>query len=445
MHADADCIARAAEDRRNCLRVEPLPRREQQELSLLVAKLEQGGGDGSFGRLRSERCGDVTLQCLVEPATSPLTANMVCDYPSRRGVQPIESRVALRDPVQAPPGNGECLGNDVRGVIGRKAAKRETEHAVVVRVVELREVPAPLLRSHFGHSSLLVESRSTCYSGNVRLEAGHFMVMLRILLATAVLAATAAAPPPNTPLPTTPRAAATALTQTTSSLRAQIDAWRAHGAGLPAPKDLVLLALYQQRLTRLLSSRPALAAAVLSLLPAQLRGFSRDVIVAHRDLVAITPPLRPHALRVGQPAAPNKLLSYYRAAMRRFGVPWNVLAAVNFVESAFGKLRSSSAAGAQGPMQFMPSTWRTYGLGGDVHNPRDAIMGAANYLRAAGASRSIRHALHAYNPSSLYVDAVLRYARRIGSEIDAFFTFYDWQVFVRTTAGEKRLTGPGIP
>jgi membrane-bound lytic murein transglycosylase B len=96
-------------------------------------------------------------------------------------------------------------------------------------------------------------------------------------------------------------------------------------------------------------------------------------------------------------------------------------------------------------MQFIPSTWRKYGLGGDVHKPRDAIMGAANYLRAAGASRNIRRALHAYNPSSLYVDAVLRYARRIRTDIDTFYTFYNWQVFVRTTSGEKRLTGPGVP
>ena len=57
-----------------------------------------------------------------------------------------------------------------------------------------------------------------------------------------------------------------------------------------------------------------------------------------------------------RPAA--DLLGYYREAQRRFGVPWNVLASVNFVETKFGKLRSASAAGAQGPMQFMPATWR---------------------------------------------------------------------------------------
>jgi membrane-bound lytic murein transglycosylase B len=139
------------------------------------------------------------------------------------------------------------------------------------------------------------------------------------------------------------------------------------------------------------------------------------------------------------------LLAHYREAQRRFGVQWNVLAAVNFVESKFGKLRSASAAGAQGPMQFMPATWRRYGLGGNVHDPHDAILGAANYLHASGAPRDPRRALHAYNPSTAYVDAVLRYARRIGSGGTMFYALYNWQVFVKTPQGDRRVTGPGLP
>jgi membrane-bound lytic murein transglycosylase B len=254
----------------------------------------------------------------------------------------------------------------------------------------------------------------------------------------------AAAPPaPNAPLPTTASSIAAALADTTTSLDDAIAAWRAGGAQAPASRDLVLLALYQQRLTRLLSNRPPLARATVPQLAPTLRAFVRDVVVAHRELVAITPPLRTRAPRVGRAAPASKLLSYYHEAERRFAVPWRVLAAVNFVESAFGKLRSASAAGAQGPMQFMPATWRAYGLGGDIHDPHDAILGAANYLRASGARHDIRRALHAYNPSPSYVDAVLRYARQIGADVDAFYTFYNWQVFVRTTAGVKRLTGPG--
>ncbi|HZC28676.1 MAG TPA: lytic transglycosylase domain-containing protein, partial [Gaiellaceae bacterium] len=214
------------------------------------------------------------------------------------------------------------------------------------------------------------------------------------------------------------------------------------GATARPSEELVLDALYQQRLTRLLAQRRQLATHVLPLLPARLRAFVRDVVAAHRELVAITPPLQTRTPRVGPAAPARRLLSYYREAQRRFGVRWYVLGAVNFVESAFGKLRSASAAGAQGPMQFMPATWRVYGLGGNVRDPRDAILGAANYLRASGARHDIARALHAYNPSPTYVDAVLRYARQIRADVDAFYTFYNWQVFVRTSGGVKRLTGP---
>jgi len=79
-------------------------------------------------------------------------------------------------------------------------------------------------------------------------------------------------------------------------------------------------------------------------------------------------------------------------------------------------------------MQFEPATWAAYGLGGDVHDPRDAILGAANYLHANGAPGDDRAALFHYNPSSLYVDAVSRYARRIERDPLAFYAFYAWPV-----------------
>ena len=61
-----------------------------------------------------------------------------------------------------------------------------------------------------------------------------------------------------------------------------------------------------------------------------------------------------------------------------------VEAAVNLVESAFGRVGNTSSAGAQGPMQFLPATWKAYGLGGDIHSPRDAVLGAGNYLHQSG-------------------------------------------------------------
>jgi membrane-bound lytic murein transglycosylase B len=262
------------------------------------------------------------------------------------------------------------------------------------------------------------------------------------MLLPLVLALAIAAPPPSTPLPRTSGQAAQALTETSARLRVEIDAWRKLGAPKP-PNDVTRDALYQQRIYRLLAQNVTLARATLPKLTS-IGLFARDVVTAHRELVAITPPLRLKAVRVGPAASPADLLRFYREGERRFGVPWHVLAAVNFVESAFGKLRSASAAGAQGPMQFMPSSWRAYGMGGNVHDPHDAILGAANYLRAAGAKRDIRTALHAYNPSRYYVDAVLRYARDIKADVDTFYDFYAWQVYVKTPSGSVRLTGPGV-
>ncbi|MFY9580226.1 MAG: lytic transglycosylase domain-containing protein [Gaiellaceae bacterium] len=269
----------------------------------------------------------------------------------------------------------------------------------------------------------------------------HFLTLGAALT---VVASAAGQPSPNQPLPQTPKTTARALVDTTDSLRKAIDAWRA-STSAAVPNDVTLYALYEQRLYRLLSDNAPRARATFQRLPRPLAAYARDVVVAHRELVRLTPPLRTRMVHVGPAAPAADLLRWYHEAERRFGVAWRVLAAVNFVESAFGKLRSASAAGAQGPMQFTRSSWRKYGLGGNVHDPHDAILGAANYLRAAGARRNIRRALYAYNPSQLYVDAVLRYARRIGADIHAYYSFYSWQVFVRTTSGVRRVTGPGLP
>jgi membrane-bound lytic murein transglycosylase B len=204
----------------------------------------------------------------------------------------------------------------------------------------------------------------------------------------------------------------------------------------------VLYALYQQRLYRLLARDRGLARATLVRVSERLAKTGRDFVAAHRELYRLTPPITSARIKVGRAPPAHTLLGYYREGQRRFRVSWNVLAAVHFVESKFGKLRSASAAGAQGPMQFLPATWRAYGLGGNVHDPHDAIIGAANYLHASGAPRNLRRALYAYNHSTAYVDAVLRYARRIAADRTTFYALYCWQVFVKTPNGDRRVTGP---
>jgi membrane-bound lytic murein transglycosylase B len=258
------------------------------------------------------------------------------------------------------------------------------------------------------------------------------------------LFALASPPAPDAPLPQQPALVAKALTETDADLRAAIARWTPKSA--PAPRDVVLYALYEQRLYRRLARDTKLAAATLPALTPALRAATRDLLLAHRELYRLTPPLPARAtVKVGNSAPAATLLAYYREADRRFRVPWNVLASVNFVESKFGKLRNASASGAQGPMQFLPATWARYGLGGNVHDTHDAILGAANYLHASGAPRNMRRALHAYNPSPAYVDAVLRYARTMRADRAMFYELYNWQVFLKTGRGERRVTGPGLP
>jgi membrane-bound lytic murein transglycosylase B len=183
-----------------------------------------------------------------------------------------------------------------------------------------------------------------------------------------------------------------------------------------------------QRAMRTLSRHPTLAAATIRLLPPRLARETRDITVALRELHRLSAGWPPHRIRVGAAEPLERLDAHYRLAQRRFGVGRHVLAAVNFVESQFGRLRNDSVSGAQGPMQFMPATWRVYGMGGDIHEPRDAILGAANMLRRNGAPSSYARALYRYNPSPLYVDAVRRYARVIARDRGALGFLYLWEV-----------------
>ena len=243
-------------------------------------------------------------------------------------------------------------------------------------------------------------------------------------------------PPPTARIPATARPLAQALTQTERSLDHAIDRW---DPSTRPPRDVTLLALYEQRIIRVLGERPRLARAVVKLDPA-----AADDVAARVDLKALVAasPVPRASPNVGPAPPAAKLLAWYREAERRFHVRWQLLAAVNFVESAFGKVRNTSTAGAQGPMQFETATWRAYGLGGNVHDPHDAILGAANYLASNGGATRERDALYHYNSSRLYVDAVARYAKRIARDRHAFFRYYSWQVYFRTVGGYRRVTGP---
>jgi hypothetical protein len=254
-------------------------------------------------------------------------------------------------------------------------------------------------------------------------------------------------PQPDAWIPRAPDRLAHALDATTRSLRVAIERWTTEGevSSGRAPLDVQLLALYQQRIYRMLARDPALARDVVARLSPSVAREARINVSAGSDLLSLASPVsRPGLIRTQAPEPPGVLLGFYREAEERFGVAWQVLAAVNYTESKFGRVVSASSAGAQGPMQFIPSTWAAYGLGGDVHDPHDAILGAANYLHASGAPGNYRVALYHYNPVPEYVDAVMRYARQMTRDPRTFYAFYNWQVFVLTKHGDLRLTGPGV-
>jgi len=252
-------------------------------------------------------------------------------------------------------------------------------------------------------------------------------------------------PGPDAPLPSGARALAGELVRDRDALYAAIDDWRSSGdpgAGGPPP-EVGVHALREQRIYRLLGRRPALARGVVAALPARLRAEARDNVLARRELSRIVsvrygPPPK---IAIGRAEPADVLREHYRRAWRRFRVGPPLLAAVNFVESGFGRLRNRSISGARGPMQFIPATWAAYGLGGDIADPRDAILGAANYLRANGAPGDETRALHRYNPSTHYVRAISAYARRIRADWRRFYGYYAWAVYVR----DERRTGPGRP
>ena len=235
-------------------------------------------------------------------------------------------------------------------------------------------------------------------------------------------------------LPATPEAIATRLVQLETTIRN------------PATPDGALppLAHQQQVIYRVLARQRALADAVVRLLPPDWQQVARRHLKARREFLAMhhgpARSLLP-AWRIIAPRPADELLRHYREASAATGIAWEVLAAVNLVESGMGRIDGVSVANAHGPMQFLPSTWAEPGIGkgGDIRNPRDAIHAAARYLVRRGGLRDIRRGLWGYNNSDHYGAAVLEYAALLRDDPAAFRGFYHWEVHVATSAGDVWL------
>ena len=211
----------------------------------------------------------------------------------------------------------------------------------------------------------------------------------------------------------------------------------------PAATELAVAAaaLAQQVAYRQLGAHPEWEAAVLDSLPAGLRETARLNAAARREFRAMHVELSSTlpAWRIVPPAPAEELLADYREAEATFGIPWQYLAAIHLVETGTGRIRGTSTAGAQGPMQFLPETWARYGDGGDIDDTHDAVMGAARYLAANDGERDISAALYRYNRSPHYVLGVRIYADLMIEHPRAFLGYYHWGVIYLTDQGDVYL------
>lgn len=204
------------------------------------------------------------------------------------------------------------------------------------------------------------------------------------------------------------------------------------------PAILRRAAFEAQLLYRQLARRDRWVRAVLAQVPPRHRPTVRDHVTARQAFRSMHRTLSPTlpAWRIVRPAPARELRSFYREGERRFGVPWEVLAAVNLVETGMGRIRGTSVAGARGPMQFMPATWAAFGAG-DIDDPHDAILAAARYLaHNGGGSGRIDNALYRYNNHRAYVRGVKAYAAILRRHPRAYLGLYHWEVLYLSRIGD---------
>jgi hypothetical protein len=246
--------------------------------------------------------------------------------------------------------------------------------------------------------------------------------------------------PDDIAVPKNPAQTAAALARVERALRAP----------KTRPAEINRLGREQQKAYRALSTHPRWLEDVVARLPADVQPIVTANERAGRDLAALGGEgPRPRQLpdwHIVSPPPVDVLRAYYGEAEAASGIPWAYFASIHLVETRLGRIRGTSSAGAQGPMQFIPETWTRYGQG-DINDNRDAILAAARLLQANGGPSDMSRALFRYNNSDRYVEAVESYAQLMLSDERAFLGYYGWQVYSATTDGTFLLPEgyPGKP
>jgi Transglycosylase SLT domain len=242
--------------------------------------------------------------------------------------------------------------------------------------------------------------------------------------------------------PRTPEATAATLTRVERGLRSDDR----------DPARLRVFGWEQQLAYRQLSNHNDWIPATLAALPEDLRPVVQRNLDASAGMSGITPAeTQLPDWTILAPTDAGTLRMYYSEAEQASGIPWAYLAAIHFLETRMGRIHGNSNAGAQGPMQFIPSSWAAYGNGGDVNDNRDAILAAGRYLKAAGGPANMDKAIFAYNHDDGYVTAVKSYAQNMLEDQRAYDGYYQWQVYYRTVDGTVllpegwRAGGPVVP
>ena len=252
--------------------------------------------------------------------------------------------------------------------------------------------------------------------------------------APSVVPTATATPPPNYNELPSPANDAAALATQLAMVETELRDPNVTGA------QLAWLGHMQQLDYSRLQDYPEWKDTVLGALPEQTRTAVNGSLEAGKQLRQLSGPI-PKSLpdwKIVAPAPIEELMGYYKEAEAAFGVPWYYLASIHLVETRMGRIRGLSSAGAQGPMQFMPATWASYGRG-DINSDHDSILGAARYLKASGAPGNMPKALFAYNRAQAYVNALTLYAEAMKADAAAYRGYHGWQVYYPTQDGPVLL------